>query len=42
MEIFTSTETIVKLDLYSTNTDYMRLNGAVRQMNDPPLVKFMW
>ena len=27
---------------YSTNTDYMRQNGTVRQMNDLLLVKFMW
>ena len=26
---------------YSTNTDYRRLNGTVRQMNDPLLVKYM-
>ena len=26
---------------YSTNTDYMRLNGTVRQMNDALLVKLM-
>ena len=27
--------------LYSTNTDYKRQNGTVRQMNDPLLLKFM-
>ena len=26
---------------YSTNTEYMRQNGIVRQMNDPLLVKFL-
>ena len=26
---------------YSTNTDFMRLNGMVHQMNYPLLVKFM-
>ena len=28
--------------LYSTNTDYIRQSGPVRQMNDPLLVKFMF
>ena len=28
--------------LYSKNTDIMRQNGTVRQMNDPLLVKFIW
>ena len=27
---------------YSTNTEYMRQNGTVRQMNYPLLEKFMW
>ena len=28
--------------MYSTNTDYIRQNKAVRQLNDTLLVKFMW